>query len=304
VANWLRAYMIVMIGHLSGNELATGVDHLVYGWVFFGAVILVMLMVGARFADPVVDLSRAPGFKLVALAGQTQWPSRHLLVASVCLVVALIPQGAERWLALGNKTAPVTWSLMVPQAPWQSSDGQPQAWTPAFHNASAELPQSFAAPDGSRVGMHLSYYRQQDYQRKLVTSSNVLVTSAKDSGWAQISEGREVAPLSTGDLVVASAVLSQDNVTLLGDRQRLLVWRFYWVDDAFTSSDVQAKLRGAWGQAAGRGDDGAIVTLHTRIDGPRTSEAPQQAAADRMGEFLQANTPALRQALESTRAGH
>ena len=36
LANWVRAYIIVMLGHLSGNTIATGVDHLVYGWVFFG----------------------------------------------------------------------------------------------------------------------------------------------------------------------------------------------------------------------------------------------------------------------------
>jgi len=34
IANGLRAYMIVMIGHLSGMTLAVGVDHLIYGWVF------------------------------------------------------------------------------------------------------------------------------------------------------------------------------------------------------------------------------------------------------------------------------
>jgi len=34
IANWVRAYMIVMIGHLSGNKLAVGVDHLIYGWAF------------------------------------------------------------------------------------------------------------------------------------------------------------------------------------------------------------------------------------------------------------------------------
>ena len=37
VANWLRAYMIVMLGHLSNNRLATGVDHIIYGWMFFGS---------------------------------------------------------------------------------------------------------------------------------------------------------------------------------------------------------------------------------------------------------------------------
>jgi exosortase A len=42
VANGLRAFMIVMIGHLSDNKLAVGVDHLIYGWVFFGVVMLPM----------------------------------------------------------------------------------------------------------------------------------------------------------------------------------------------------------------------------------------------------------------------
>jgi exosortase len=60
VANWLRAYMIVMIGHLSGNTLAVGVDHLIYGWVFFGVVIMMMFMVGARWAEPPLIGSSAP----------------------------------------------------------------------------------------------------------------------------------------------------------------------------------------------------------------------------------------------------
>ena len=42
--------MIVMIGHLSGNKLAVGVDHLIYGWVFFGIVMMAMFMIGARWS--------------------------------------------------------------------------------------------------------------------------------------------------------------------------------------------------------------------------------------------------------------
>ncbi|MFY7940262.1 MAG: exosortase A, partial [Burkholderiaceae bacterium] len=42
VANWLRAYLIVLLGHVSGNKLAAGADHLVYGWAFFGVVMLLM----------------------------------------------------------------------------------------------------------------------------------------------------------------------------------------------------------------------------------------------------------------------
>ena len=43
--------MIVMIGHLSGNKLAVGVDHLIYGWLFFGFVILIMFWIGARWRE-------------------------------------------------------------------------------------------------------------------------------------------------------------------------------------------------------------------------------------------------------------
>ncbi|MDE2504020.1 MAG: exosortase A, partial [Burkholderiales bacterium] len=52
IANWLRAYMIVMLGHLSNNRLAVGVDHIVYGWIFFGIVITIMFFIGARWSEP------------------------------------------------------------------------------------------------------------------------------------------------------------------------------------------------------------------------------------------------------------
>ncbi|MBK1714326.1 exosortase A, partial [Rubrivivax gelatinosus] len=51
VANWLRAYLIVMLAHLSGNRLAVGIDHILYGWVFFGLIILAMFLVGARWSQ-------------------------------------------------------------------------------------------------------------------------------------------------------------------------------------------------------------------------------------------------------------
>ena len=42
---------VVMIGHLSSNKLAVGVDHLIYGWIFFGVVIMAMFAIGARWSE-------------------------------------------------------------------------------------------------------------------------------------------------------------------------------------------------------------------------------------------------------------
>ncbi len=54
-ANCLRAYGIMMLAHVTDNALAVGVDHLVYGWVFFSLVMLLMLWVGGLFADRVIE---------------------------------------------------------------------------------------------------------------------------------------------------------------------------------------------------------------------------------------------------------
>ncbi|GHF99369.1 exosortase A [Thalassotalea marina] len=52
IANGIRAYLIVIIAHYSDMKYATGADHLVYGWLFFGLVIMLMFWLGGKFADP------------------------------------------------------------------------------------------------------------------------------------------------------------------------------------------------------------------------------------------------------------
>src|SRR5450830_1069168 len=51
VANGVRAYLIVMLGHLSNMRLAVGIDHLVYGWLFFGLVALLLFWFAARWRE-------------------------------------------------------------------------------------------------------------------------------------------------------------------------------------------------------------------------------------------------------------
>ncbi|WP_448547404.1 exosortase A [Thalassotalea fusca] len=56
VANGIRAYLIVIIAHYSDMKYATGADHLVYGWLFFGFVIMLMFWLGGKFADDIPAL--------------------------------------------------------------------------------------------------------------------------------------------------------------------------------------------------------------------------------------------------------
>ena len=61
-ANFVRAYMIVLVGHLSSMKLAVGVDHLIYGWVFFGLVIGLLFWLGAFWRESAAPLPPARAF--------------------------------------------------------------------------------------------------------------------------------------------------------------------------------------------------------------------------------------------------
>ena len=59
LANGVRAFMLVYIGEKSGMKYGFGADHFVYGWLFFGLVLMAGFWVGARFADPFQPMQRS-----------------------------------------------------------------------------------------------------------------------------------------------------------------------------------------------------------------------------------------------------
>ena len=167
-ANWLRAYMIVMIGHLSGNKLATGVDHLIYGWVFFGIVIMAMFAIGARWseippAEPVLELPPAPSER----RGRSPW----LVGISIAVVASLGPLLFAAINAADRATPPHI-ATLAPAASWQATPAFSN-WKPAYGSPSAEFRAAYQQ-DNIPVGVYIAYYRNQDYEHKLITSTNLL----------------------------------------------------------------------------------------------------------------------------------
>ena len=86
IANGLRAYMIVMIGHLSGMKLAVGVDHIIYGWLFFGLVMFLMFWIGNFWREdesPAPERIEVPAGSAPARAGAR--PLMPVIAATIVL---------------------------------------------------------------------------------------------------------------------------------------------------------------------------------------------------------------------------
>lgn len=280
LANWLRAYIIVMLGHLSDNAIATGADHLVYGWVFFGIIMLAMFMIGARWAEPLesVELPMVP-----ALSGtKAVW-----IGALLALVIALLPLSALMLLPAGSGgRAPV---LLAPRLQaWAETQAGLPDWTPIYRKPAAEVQAAYVGQTQQPVGLHIAYYRGQTYDSKLVSSLNQLVRS-EDKQWTRMGGQGQSLNLAGQNLRLRGTELRSAGT-------RLLVWQFYWIDGRLTASDVRAKLYGAWQRLSGQGDDAAAVIVYTVKD---TDNAASEQAL--LQNFLQQNWGAIEAQLQQAK---
>lgn len=286
VANWLRAYIIVLLGHYSGNTIATGVDHLIYGWVFFGIVILIMFAIGARWSEPGPDLApaAAPPVRVAA-------PLRPAVLT--LLVLALLAPHAALWglQRMQPQGMPQLALHAGLQQGWQAAEPPSPSWKPAFQNPSAEWLQG-AGKDGQRVGLYLGYYRAQNAERKLVTSTNVLVPTTNKQ-WTQVAAGSASAPWAGKTVAMRQGEL-RSSLVGAANAERLLAWQVYWVNDRLIAGDAMAKIHGALAQLTGRGDDSAVVIVYTPIE-----EGAQ--ARETLASFLRDNGQAIEASLRQTR---
>jgi exosortase A len=285
VANWLRAYMIVMIGHLSEMKYAVGVDHLLYGWVFFGVVMLLLFWIGSYWREDLKPLEQAPSvvpaprnarsMALIAVA--------TLAVAGIAAAWPLVGARIEGMIAYGPP------ALEAPRGAggWQRVEGgRLSSWTPRFHNYQASIREVYAS-GAHGAGLVIVYYRHQGPGAQVVSSKNRIV-SGDDRQWRRSSAFRRVVTAGTMEIPVVEE-------TLRSPSSQLLVWRWYWIDGQYVVNPYWAKVLQAKSQLLGRGDDAAAVIVYTVTN----DGAP--AAEQRLREFLRGLLPGITTSLERAR---
>lgn len=139
LANWVRAYMIVMLGHLSGNKIAVGVDHLIYGWVFFGVVMLLMFWIGAKWREDEVFPKRAVSRVSASAVADTGASAGLFGVAAIAfLTVAVAPLPATRLIESGVAKSPPQLAPVGTVEGWRPASTPMTSWRPRYSQAPAE----------------------------------------------------------------------------------------------------------------------------------------------------------------------
>jgi exosortase A len=287
IANWMRAYMIVMIGHLSGNRLAVGVDHLIYGWIFFGFVMLLLFWIGARWRED-FDEQPKPVLPPRANSRSTRGPALNRIVM-VAVVVLAIGSAWPLAYALIVGATPLTFPALAkvePQAGWLPGIEPFSSWKPDYVSPRAETMQYYSK--GSyKVGLYIAYYSGQEQRIKLISSTNRLVPP-EGKEWIVKKSGSIAVDVGQTQLPVLSALVGTTN-------RNLAVWHWYWVDGRWTASDYVTKLLLVRSRLLGRGDDAAAVFVFTPVD----SQMVQ--GEETLREFLTDMLPSIKKALDESR---
>lgn len=164
VANGLRAYGTIYAAWWTSVETATGLDHIVYGWVFFGLVMAAVLALGWRWFDRDPDAAWFDPAKLQAA------PAHRIdapVAAALALFVASLFLG---WSSLtGARAATLPAQPALPEiAGWHRVPPSDTPWTPNYPGADRFLMARYADAQGRAVDLAVAIYAMQREGKELV----------------------------------------------------------------------------------------------------------------------------------------
>ncbi|MCP4266168.1 MAG: exosortase A [Candidatus Brocadiaceae bacterium] len=269
IANGLRAFLIVMIGHFSGMKLATGVDHIIYGWVFFGIVISIMFIIGAWWRDP-IDTTNENTDKISPFKNAESNGKQILLTTIIIFVTISGPLSYASITAL-DKSVTKTLDIPIGRSNWKPTSTSYWSWRPHIVGASSEYFQ-FYEYNGKRIGLYVGNYSGNSSKGELVNSLNVLVS--QDNHIWSIKDASKV------NLSIDNEVFTGKQSVIKSRRDNLLVWQYYRVGDFYTSNNYIAKLLEAMLLITTLERNGSYIILSTDY------EVSKESAINNLNDFI------------------
>lgn len=234
LANGVRAYGIIMLGHLSDMRLAVGVDHILYGWVFFGLVMLALFWIGRLWQEHdgdqrATDVAHMP-------KGEHR-PQGFYIACLSALAIAGAGPVAALWLdARAAEAHSVT--LQWPAGPggWSGPRQAIEPWNLGFEDAGVRAHKVYAEGEHD-IHVYLVHYPRERQGKELIRS-RIQVFDQKQ--WRRIAGSRRRVTIPGNGAADIYETLVRSEHT------NRALWHWYVMGGHATASAALAKLWGAW----------------------------------------------------------
>jgi len=289
----------MLIGHLSSMKLAGGVDHILYGWVFFGLVIFLMFGIGAWWREPPLPATAGEASDTIAPA-----PEAHPFDGRVPLAYGLVLLAFPAWAWVSRPPLELPPMALPEQfGPWvRAVDGAAIGWEAETHGSDRRMtgdyrlrstadgpvdasgagpgePVAVAFSGGQAPGpaetvhVELTCYAGSRQDAELLNSQNRLVRQ-KHPDWQLLPSGIEETGLEQPPRVHVAEVRARRP-----GGERLLVWDWWWLAGETFTNPHYGKLREGMLRLTGRDTRGCWFITATSI------EAGSTQAHERLRDF-------------------
>lgn len=247
LANWIRVFGIILLGHYTDMQSPMIADHEFFGWVVFVVLALVPIFLIAGRLEP-RDNPPEPDQNPPArsASGRRRPKYGYLAVASALLLLpALLPMALSGVIAEQARS----WQpeLFTVNENWTGPLKYADFWQPAFRNPDIELAGVYVSADLQRVQAQLVGYRQQGQGKELVYYQNSLFDPQE---WHQLSQATVSLP---GGLIPGLGQLNETVIQNLRNGLPVIVWSWYELPQFRHHSPTMIKLVGALKQLTGNG---------------------------------------------------
>jgi EpsI family protein len=244
LANAVRAFGTIWAADLTSLERATGFDHIVYGWVFFGVVMALVMAAGWRWFDRAPD---DPAFDPAAMATRAR-PLALPLAAMLTLAAAAAFPAWNAALAGRASVLPSRLSLPVVKG-WRRAPLDTVApWTASYPAADHFLTGRFASGAAAVDVQLAAFARQREGAELIAFGTGVL---REGDRWIRVADEPSIA----GGRVVRIVTQGTDGATV-----ERLVATWYRVGDTVTADGKVVKMATLVAQLGG--GDPTAVALH------------------------------------------
>ncbi len=230
LANGVRAWGTIYVAQYKGAAYAGGVDHIIYGWVFFAMVIALVLALSWRFFDRAVEDQMIDAAALAAspLLDRLEKARLHWVAALAGLLGLAV--GGQAWAQLADRqSAAVPANLALPVVSgWHRVDYRPAVWwEPRAGGADHRLLGRYEDASGRKVDVFYALYSAQQEGREAGGYGEGALRP--DSPWAWAASGPEV-PHAKADRLIAEG------------RVERLAETYYRTGTLLTGSNIRLKL--------------------------------------------------------------
>lgn len=247
IANGLRAFGIVMIGHFSNMEYATGVDHLMFGWMFFGVIIFTLFFIGNYWADPVPATRQKAETKKTITAKISNY-SYGILAATIFLIIVTQTFAAHIKTREYGHNNDTQITLPANLSNWNIQSKNILDWEPTITSPDTIFSRTFIKHDHI-VQLSIGYYKNQKQGAEAISSMN-RISSLFGTQWKEVTGSK--LNINGFDL----------NETVIKDKQnKLLVWNWYLIGRFQTANPYLAKVYNAYNLIFENRNDASFISI-------------------------------------------